>query len=384
MLLSNVLLWWAAARAAQPSGLLTNYQAGTALGVGAVPEFGWIVPSCNNTLNADANLTEDQAFQFQTAYQIILVAKGSGTIVWDSGKVASNASANVPYGGRAAVALQPGASYTWTVTTWTGLSAPLQSPGGGCKSDVSAPQTFVTALFGGWSESAEWIWPASAHAGTAAETAAAAAATAAGTTTLSPDRFAFFRRLVNVGGKGTSCLAAATATTAAAATPPAGPRELKHGSGEKNSTAAAVKEALLFISASVDETLLTAFKLYIGGRLVAVGPGRGEAPVKGGDSKFSSSTYVTLDVTADIVDAVAKADGLTFVLAAEGQSPMGDTRWDAWDPFFPNVTSNPPGLLVQLQIERTDNSTCKSVPLHTLCTYTSTYVTMTHHYDASL
>jgi len=44
--------------------------------------------------------------------------------------------------------------------------------------------------------------------------------------------------------------------------------------------------------------MLAAYKFYIDGRLVSLGPGRGEADVLRGNSTFLQAPYTTTDVTA--------------------------------------------------------------------------------------
>ncbi|HLX87071.1 MAG TPA: hypothetical protein VKR22_01215, partial [Acidimicrobiales bacterium] len=67
----------------------------------------------------------------QSAYRIVVSrpvlagpARGGDPVVWDSGKVTSDAQAFVPYGGDA---LAPDTTYLWTVQTWdgSGMSGPL-------------------------------------------------------------------------------------------------------------------------------------------------------------------------------------------------------------------------------------------------------------------
>lgn len=53
--------------------------------------------------------------QMQTAYQIVVTRESDGSNVWDSGKVASGVSNNIPYMG---VELQPEKEYSWDVTVW--------------------------------------------------------------------------------------------------------------------------------------------------------------------------------------------------------------------------------------------------------------------------
>jgi len=55
--------------------------------------------------------------------------------------------------------------------------------------------------------------------------------------------------------------------------------------------------AVAFVAAEVDTVLLGGYKLFIDGALIDVGPGRGEAPVLGGDGLYRSLPYATLDVT---------------------------------------------------------------------------------------
>ncbi len=58
----------------------------------------------------------------QTAYQITVSARD--TVVWDSGRVESDACFDIPYAAEAE-ALAPETDYTWKVTIWdeTGASA---------------------------------------------------------------------------------------------------------------------------------------------------------------------------------------------------------------------------------------------------------------------
>ena len=46
-----------------------------------------------------------------------------------------------------------------------------------------------------------------------------------------------------------------------------------------------------------DPTMLMNYKLYVNGVLASTGPGRGEAPVTGGDGKFRAQPYITVDLT---------------------------------------------------------------------------------------
>ena len=75
---------------------------------------------------------------------------------------------------------------------------------------------------------------------------------------------------------------------------------------------AALSSAVLHVAAENEDKLLCGYKLYVNGALVNVGPGRGEAPVWGGDGTFHAMPIQTLDVTA------ALGSGPTAVLALVG------------------------------------------------------------------
>jgi alpha-L-rhamnosidase len=208
-------LIFAAPSAGSPTGLLCDYQKDTALGVRAEPRFSWVVPPC--AAGPDHR---------QAAFRLTVSTQGRS--VWDSSKVASNNSIYVKYAGRA---LEPGTPYQWSVTTWTAAAG----GGAACKSDASAPVTFVTSLFDGFSADAQFISVPNAT-------------------------FGYFTRHIAV------------------------PSDLESASA--------------FVTALNDDPLLAAYKLYVNGALVDVGPGRGEAPVWEGDGKFRNLPYATLDVTA--------------------------------------------------------------------------------------
>ncbi len=56
----------------------------------------------------------------QTAYQIVVTDAG-GTVAWDSKKINSSYSLNIPYAGSP---LRPATRYTWKVTVWDQTGAP--------------------------------------------------------------------------------------------------------------------------------------------------------------------------------------------------------------------------------------------------------------------
>ena len=122
-----------------PAALRVDGQASGVLVGEAQPSFAWTV---NDTGRAEA----------QTAYEIrvdqdsgVKTPHGARQSGWDSGKVASANSTEVPYTGPA---LQSNDTYTWSVRTWD-----VQ----GRLSGWSNPATFDTALFNASDWSAWWL-----------------------------------------------------------------------------------------------------------------------------------------------------------------------------------------------------------------------------------
>ena len=143
-----LLLVEAAGASAQPTGLLCDFQARTALGVRSRPAFTWIVPAAPGA-----------ADHKQLSYRIrVTAADGAAPMkVWDSGVVASAASVGVPYTG---AALPPGKAFNWTVqtTTSSSRSARLSTADAPHTAPPSEPATFITALHAGFDASASYIW----------------------------------------------------------------------------------------------------------------------------------------------------------------------------------------------------------------------------------
>ena len=81
----------------------------------------------------------------QTAYQILVGSKPNAADVWDSGRIASNQSVNVPYAGSA---LEAQKRYYWVVKVWDKDSKPYPA------SDVS---WFETGLLAATNWKAKWI-----------------------------------------------------------------------------------------------------------------------------------------------------------------------------------------------------------------------------------
>lgn len=119
-----------------PTGLLLDLLADP-LGVeNPNPRMSWIV----NDADSD---------EYQTAYQIVVFdhleeAASDKNIMWDSGKVESSESSNVPYIGQP---LKPGRIYFWKVRTWD-----KQKQAGA----YSNPQRFITGIQDQWTAVPIW------------------------------------------------------------------------------------------------------------------------------------------------------------------------------------------------------------------------------------
>lgn len=124
-----------------PNGLMTDLLSNPEEAVITTPQprFTWI-PAGKETM--------------QAAYQIIVASSeenlqnGKGDI-WNSGKVASDMSVSVPFGG---TSLNENSQYWWKVRTWDQNETP---------SDYSQPQKFNTGVFSGnkrkWPGESQWV-----------------------------------------------------------------------------------------------------------------------------------------------------------------------------------------------------------------------------------
>ena len=102
-----------------------------------------------------------------------------------------------------------------------------------------------------------------------------------------------------------------------------------------------VLRATIYATAKTDDIVLCGFKAYVNGQLAGVGPGRGEAPLVGGNSTFKSQVYSTLDVTA----LVTATRGGKLVLGMQGLGSVGHGGGNKGH-----------GVLLQLQLQMRDGS----------------------------
>ena len=264
----------------QPTGLLTNQLGSPAVGItaGGPLSFSWVVPHLEAC---------GRPAQLQTAWQLRLqqisandgggADSSSSTAIdtrWESPRVVSNASVNVPYTGPP---LLPGKYYKWSVTVWTnsllGRKQASASPLSSCKSAPSEQATFITALT-----------QLGASDGSSAPRSAPIWAPGSNTT------FALFRKTFPVrsiasSGSVVSAVAFVTAT-----------------SGDFSGSAGGDLEAF---------RLLGAYKLYLNGNIVGIGPGRGEVKVSNATSP-RNHPYDTIDVTDALAAAISVGHEITL------------------------------------------------------------------------
>lgn len=119
-----------AMRPAMITATTCDYQASPLLVEEAAPRFGWQL--------------KERKGMMQSAYAIE-VEDEMGNLVWESGKVESDQSQLVPYGG---ATLKPLSSYRWRVRVWNEEDK---------ASRWSRYATFATAPTTEWLEEAEWI-----------------------------------------------------------------------------------------------------------------------------------------------------------------------------------------------------------------------------------
>ncbi|NBT35631.1 MAG: hypothetical protein EBT03_08870, partial [Betaproteobacteria bacterium] len=120
LLLATLLLAPLAAHAIAPTALKTEFLENPLAIDTTQPRFSWVVEDPSTG-------AKQTAYQLQASSSPEKLAKGEADL-WDSGKVASNQSHLVEYGGRALVSRQ---SVWWRVKTWDkdNQEGPWSAPG---------------------------------------------------------------------------------------------------------------------------------------------------------------------------------------------------------------------------------------------------------------
>ena len=220
---------------------------------------------------------DEQPDHAQVAYQII-VSDVAGKVVWDSQKVSNADSTYVRYSG---AALESASRYSWTVKVWT-AAAHGTAQTEPCESVTSEPAIFTTALGDtAFANGTQWL------------TVAAQRERNGGT-------FAYFRKEITLPQPGS-----------------------------------ALRSAIAFVTAQNADPLLNAYRFYVDGDCVDVGPGRGEAPVWEGDGAFRSLPYTALDLTT------------TFSQKAQGPVALA----------LQAMHASPPRAIMQLALTYADGET---------------------------
>ncbi|HWJ81652.1 MAG TPA: glycoside hydrolase family 78 protein [Nocardioides sp.] len=140
----------AAADPAAPAGTAPTVAALTTNALEDPLGIAVAAPSLSWQIDSDRRGVTQQAYEVRVASAESRLADPD---VWDSGRVVSDRSVGVRYGGPA---LEPGADYVWSVRVWDDQ---------GVASGWSAPARFGTALgAGGW-DGAQWIGAPARHLG---------------------------------------------------------------------------------------------------------------------------------------------------------------------------------------------------------------------------
>jgi hypothetical protein len=98
--------------------------------------------------------------------------------------------------------------------------------------------------------------------------------------------------------------------------------------------------ALLFVTAWQEPTMLGSYKFYIDGKLVSLGPGRGEADIMSGNPTFLRAPYTAVDVTSIVTP--------DSILAVEAMAPLFQAPCNLHACKDTNVNGG--GVLAQLEL----------------------------------
>eukprot|EP00040_Diaphanoeca_grandis_P032975 m.200886 g.200886 ORF g.200886 m.200886 type:complete len:930 (-) comp32780_c0_seq3:56-2845(-) len=108
-----------------------------------------------------------------------------------------------------------------------------------------------------------------------------------------------------------------------------------------------ITRALMFATSWVEPTMLSAYKAYIDGEIVALGPGRGEANVLLHNNTFLHAPYTTTDITPFLKPR--------SVIAVQGMAPLFSTPCNLHACKDTNTAGG--GVLIQLMLTFSDGST---------------------------
>lgn len=350
------------AAAAAPYGLMADFKSTPSMGVTALPKLSWIVPHLPPS-TACAGISATNQLQHSYQVQLALGAADGGwedgvSLLHDSGRVVSDVSANVLLD--AAPQLAPGTSYTWRVRTWssadgdfcasswaTGRFVTSLFDGFAAQPVWLAQPSAVTTLSTNVDCDLSGIWRGNGNgrAGVpiSISTAHDDAAAAKGERVYVAKCSEWTNKLVDRGdgtltlfhGSGNRIAHAIpynsssppctqikfdnnddwckADTCSVAPTPAPGPRPPANNNAQKPSYAyfrhteqlrGDIASATIFVSANQDGTLfklLSAYRLYVNGKVVSVGPGRSNSA----NSAVNHTVYDTVDITSELREARA-------------------------------------------------------------------------------
>lgn len=356
----------ASAASPRPTGLMVDFKSSPAAGVSAAPAFSWIVPHIPAADGCGGLRATDQrqhSYQLQIGHAANSWSDEDADVLTlhDSGRLVTDQSANV----RLAEPLAPGTAFTFRVRTWS------SDEGEACSSEWATGR-FTTALFDGFAAQPIWLgakepevaapavkcdlsgeWKGNGNGGGGVAISIAKASGADGGA--AHDYVAkcqlWTNKLVDL-GNGTLvlfhsggpriayavpyktggdpctrikfdnnddwCKDSACGPPGKAPPPPPPKKDSKSSYAYFRHTEALrgdVASATVFVSANQDGSLfklLSAYRLYVNGKVVSVGPGRSNSA----NSATNHTVYDSVDITAELKQAWAES--------AAGDAAAGD------------------------------------------------------------
>ena len=385
-----------AASAAQPRGLMVDFKSSPSSGVSAEPRFSWIVPHLSPSAACVGVRHTDQrqhSYQLQIGHAAATwsEAESAALVLHDSGRLVTEESANV----KASLApLAPGTAFTWRVRTWSSADADE------CGSEWATGR-FTTALFDGFAAQPIWLgaaddsavsaaaeadvkcdlageWKGNGNGGAGVPISIASAASGGAGHDYVANCSLWTNKLVDLGngtlvlfhGDGPRIAYArpyhnaspctrikfdngddwCKAAVCGAGGPPPPPRPPPPPAKDSKSTYAYfrhteqlrgdVASATIFVSANQDGSLfklLSAYRLYVNGKVVSVGPGRSDSA----NTATNHTVYDSVDITAELKQAWAEA-GETAAVTFAAQCYHHDSGPDAMFMLQAQVTYSSP------------------------------------------